>query len=194
MHCHSHITPCLYNYFIFPRYEDSKQYDDGYWRLLGLEFGFSHFIFLYNKIIMMLREIMVTKCADRPLHALAANNTNSASSSPSVVSCCLSMKRGGTLQNTGIVCFRFTLLFLETDFNLLLKEYLSRDSWVEITTIGVRFPAGASFSLIHRIQTDSRAHPASYPTGKMAHCPGVKRLGRAKVKNGGAIPPLPLIN
>jgi len=33
-------------------------------------------------------------------------------------------------------------------------------------TVSVRFPAGAgSLSLLHRVQTGSRAHPPSYPIG-----------------------------
>jgi hypothetical protein len=28
-----------------------------------------------------------------------------------------------------------------------------------------RFPAGQDFSLLHTVQTESRAHPASYPMG-----------------------------
>jgi hypothetical protein len=51
---------------------------------------------------------------------------------------------------------------------------MSRDSSVGIATgyrlndqmIGVRFSAGTgNFSLLHRVQTGSRAHPASYPMG-----------------------------
>jgi hypothetical protein len=83
---------------------------------------------------MMLREIMVTKCADRGLHTLAANSTNSAGNSLSVVSCSLSIKRGITFQNTAIISFSSSLFLLETDFNLLLKEYLTRDSSVGIAT------------------------------------------------------------
>jgi hypothetical protein len=58
-------------------------------------------------------------------------------------------------------------------------KYGSKDSSVGIATgyglddrmIGVRFPAGATnFSLHHRVQTGSGAHPASYP--------GVKWPGR----------------
>jgi hypothetical protein len=47
-----------------------------------------------------------------------------------------------------------------------------RGSWV-------RFPAGAgNFSLLHRIQSDSGTHPASYPVGTGGSLPGVKQLGR----------------
>jgi hypothetical protein len=42
-----------------------------------------------------------------------------------------------------------------------------------------RFPAGAgNFSLHHRVQIGSRAHPASYPVGTRGFFPGVKRPGR----------------
>jgi hypothetical protein len=57
----------------------------------------------------------------------------------------------------------------------------------------IRFPAGAgNFSLHHRVQNGSGAHPASYPMGNGALSVGVKRQGReadhsppssAKVKN-----------
>jgi hypothetical protein len=43
----------------------------------------------------------------------------------------------------------------------------------------VRFPAGAgNFSLHHRVQNDSGAHPASYPMGTGALSLGVKWPGR----------------
>jgi hypothetical protein len=42
----------------------------------------------------------------------------------------------------------------------------------------VRIPAGAgNFSLHHRVQTGSGAHPACYPMGTGGSFPGVKRLG-----------------
>jgi hypothetical protein len=42
-----------------------------------------------------------------------------------------------------------------------------------------QFPAGAgNFSLRHRVQNGSRAHPASYPMGTGAVSLGVKRPGR----------------
>jgi hypothetical protein len=57
----------------------------------------------------------------------------------------------------------------------------------------VRFPEGAgNFSLHHRVQNGSRAHPDSYPMGTRGTSLGVKRPGReadhsspssAKVKN-----------
>jgi hypothetical protein len=43
----------------------------------------------------------------------------------------------------------------------------------------VRFPAGAgSFSLHHRVQNGSGAHPASYTVGTRGSFPGLKRQGR----------------
>jgi hypothetical protein len=38
----------------------------------------TYFISLRNKIITMLRDVMVTDCADRALHALVAGSINSA--------------------------------------------------------------------------------------------------------------------
>jgi hypothetical protein len=61
----------------------------------------------------------------------------------------------------------------------------------------VRFPS-RDFSLLHRVQTGSGSQPASYTMGTGGT--GVQRLGReadhtppsnAKVKNDGAVPPLP---
>jgi hypothetical protein len=44
---------------------------------------------------------------------------------------------------------------------------------------GVRFPAGAgNFSLSHRVQNGSGAHPASYPMGTRGSFPRVKQPGR----------------
>jgi hypothetical protein len=56
-------------------------------------------------------------------------------------------------------------------------------------------------SLLHSMQASFGAEPASYPTGTVGVSPGVKRQGceadhsspsSAEVKNGRAIPPLPL--
>jgi hypothetical protein len=42
----------------------------------------------------------------------------------------------------------------------------------------VRFPAGGwNFSLHHRVQNGSEAHPASYPMGTMGYFPGDKAAG-----------------
>jgi hypothetical protein len=55
------------------------------------------------------------------------------------------------------------------------------------------------FSLLHSVQTDSRAHLAAYPVGTGSSFRGVKLPGReayhsppscAEVKNGGCIPTL----
>jgi hypothetical protein len=85
----------------------------------------------------------------------------------------------------------------------------SRDSSVGIVTgYGlddrgslVRFPAGAgNFSLHHRVQTGSGAHPASYPMGTRGSFPGGKAAGArswpltsssAESRMRGAIPLLP---
>jgi hypothetical protein len=63
---------------------------------------------------------------------------------------------------------------------------MSRDSSVGIATdyglddrmIGFRFPAGVgNFSLRHRVQTGSEAHPAFNPTGTGGSFPGGKAAG-----------------
>jgi hypothetical protein len=41
-------------------------------------------------------------------------------------------------------------------------------------TVRVRFPGGARFSLLHRVQTDSGFHRASYPMGTGALSPESK--------------------
>jgi hypothetical protein len=44
--------------------------------------------------------------------------------------------------------------------------------------IGVRFPVGAgNFLLLHRVQTGSGAHRASYPMGTGGYFPGGKAAG-----------------
>jgi hypothetical protein len=44
--------------------------------------------------------------------------------------------------------------------------------------VGVCFPAGAgNFSLRHRVQTGSGAHPGSYPMGTGGSSPGGKAAG-----------------
>jgi hypothetical protein len=65
---------------------------------------------------------------------------------------------------------------------------------------GILFPAGArEFCLLHSVQTGSEARTGSYSMGTGGSTPEVKRPGRetgylppssAKVKNGGAMPPL----
>jgi hypothetical protein len=79
------------------------------------------------------------------------------------------------------------LLFMEVIRFLYLRvDYESRDSSVGIT-LGyglddrgsrVRFPAGArNFSLRHRVQNGSGAHPASYPMGTRGSSLGGKAAG-----------------
>jgi hypothetical protein len=68
----------------------------------------------------------------------------------------------------------------------------------------VRFPAVQDFSPLHSVQTDSGAHPASYPMRTADSFPGGKEAGGceadqsppsiAQIKKGGAIPPLPHIS
>jgi hypothetical protein len=71
-------------------------------------------------------------------------------------------------------------------FLFLLSLYKSRDSSVGIALgyglddrgSGVRFPAGAgNFSLHHRVQNGSGAHPASYTMGTGRSFPGGKAAG-----------------
>jgi hypothetical protein len=68
----------------------------------------------------------------------------------------------------------------------VLFTFKSRDSSVGIALgygldnlgSGVRFPAGAgNFSLNHRVQKGSGAHPASYPMGTRGSIPGGKASG-----------------
>jgi hypothetical protein len=50
-----------------------------------------------------------------------------------------------------------------------------RARWATGWTTGVRFPVGAeNFSIHHRVQTGSGAHPASYPMGTRGSSPGGK--------------------
>jgi hypothetical protein len=68
-------------------------------------------------------------------------------------------------------------------------------------TAQVQFSAVQDFSLLHSVQTNSGAHPASYPMGTRGSFPQRgTRQGRvadhsppcsAEVKKGGAIPPFP---
>jgi hypothetical protein len=71
--------------------------------------------------------------------------------------------------------------------------------------LGIGFPAGAeNFSLHHRVQTGSGAHPASYKIGTRGSFPGCKAAGReadhslpssAEVKNAwnyNSTPPISL--
>jgi hypothetical protein len=74
-----------------------------------------------------------------------------------------------------------------TEFPHVLKIFIkSRDSsvvralgyWLDDRGSRVRFPAGAvNFSLHHRVQNGSGAHPASYPVGTRGSSPGGKAAG-----------------
>jgi hypothetical protein len=87
-----------------------------------------------------------------------------------------------SLQAASPETFGYTLA-LRSDVFYFFK---SRDSSVGIA-LGyglddrgsrVRFPAGAgNFSLHHRIQNGSGAHPASYPMGTRGSFPGGKAAG-----------------
>jgi hypothetical protein len=91
-----------------------------------------------------------------------------------------------------------------------MVQHQSRDSSVGIALgYGLddrgsrfRFPAGAgNFSLHHRVQNGSGAHPASYPIGRRGSFPGSKAAGAwswplipiycRRQRMSGAIPPLP---
>jgi hypothetical protein len=68
------------------------------------------------------------------------------------------------------------ILYLILSFGGLAQWY-SAGLWAGWSV--VRFPAGAgNFSLHHRVQTGSGAHPASYPVGTSGSFPGVKWPGR----------------
>jgi hypothetical protein len=69
---------------------------------------------------------------------------------------------------------------------MMMMMIMSRHSSVGIAIgyglddrmIGDRFPAGAeNFSLRHRVQTGSGAHPASYLMGTAGYFPGVLAAG-----------------
>jgi hypothetical protein len=50
--------------------------------------------------------------------------------------------------------------------------------FVAVVVFIISVPAGAgNFSLHHRVQTGSGAHPASYPTGTRGSFPGAKAAG-----------------
>jgi hypothetical protein len=63
------------------------------------------------------------------------------------------------------------------------EQSVEEDIWTQERgsdgrTIGVRFPVGAgNFSLNHRIQNGSGAHPDSYPMGTTGSFPGGKAAG-----------------
>jgi hypothetical protein len=63
---------------------------------------------------------------------------------------------------------------------VLLRAVIAQSVWHWATgwTIGVRFLAGAgNFSLHHRVQNGSGAHPASYPVGIRCSFAGGKAAG-----------------
>jgi hypothetical protein len=78
-------------------------------------------------------------------------------------------------------------------------KIFSLPEYNQFATTGT-IPVVSYFSLLHSVQTDSGAHPASYPFDKEGFSPGVKRQGReadhssqssADVKKSGGIPPVP---
>jgi hypothetical protein len=102
--------------------------------------------------------------------------------------------------------FRYFLWFWIGVFSRKSSILWSRYSSFDIVTddgwiVWVRFPAGAKyFPVLHSVQTDSGAHPASHPMGLETLSPGVKRSSleadcspqsSSEVKNNGAILPLP---
>jgi hypothetical protein len=70
---------------------------------------------------------------------------------------------------------------LKLNCNLTGYDTMNRVSSVGIVTdwmAGVRFQAGAKcFSLLHSAQTNSVAHPASYPMGAVGSFTGGKTAG-----------------
>jgi hypothetical protein len=90
---------------------------------------------------------------------------------------------------------------------MLNKRYCTSQLCVCRYSDGLRFDGPGSipikFSLLHSVQTDSGAHPASYAIGTWGYFLGGKRQGReadhsspstAEVKKGGAIPPFPYMS
>jgi hypothetical protein len=91
-----------------------------------------------------------------------------------------------------IFILRFGTFYLPCCFAV----HYRRDSSVTISTgYRVRYPAVEEFTLLHSVQTESGAHPTSYPVGA-----GVTRQRRepchappsAEVKKSGAVPPPPI--
>jgi hypothetical protein len=82
--------------------------------------------------------------------------------------------------------FSLVLLFRQAFFKINLNFVISLYRSVGITlgyglddrSPRVRFPAGdGNFSLHHRVQNGSGAHPASYPMGTRGSFPGDKAAG-----------------
>jgi len=78
-------------------------------------------------------------------------------------------------------------LFHPCEFRVYPLVYKNRGNSFGIATghgldardSGLRFPVGTvNFSLHHRVQTDSEAHPASYEVGTGGISPAVKRPTR----------------
>jgi hypothetical protein len=89
---------------------------------------------------------------------------------------------GPLLMNPSLVHALNCVLLLNCKFTL---PKCNTDNSVDVATgcklddrmIGFRFPAGiGNFSLRHRVQTDSGAHPASYPMGTGGSSPGDKAV------------------
>jgi hypothetical protein len=82
-------------------------------------------------------------------------------------------------------CFLHLVLLCKNTFfcvnstpNLCLSVGIALGYGLDGRGSGVRFPSGAgNFSLHHRVQKDSGAHPASYPMGTRSSFPGGKAAG-----------------
>jgi hypothetical protein len=89
------------------------------------------------------------------------------------------------LSITDTSCLRVGVM-PQQKYPLTLAGLLKR--WATGWTAEVEFPAGVTnFSLVHSVQTGSKAQPVSYPMGTGGCFPGNKA---AEVKKGGAIPSL----
>jgi hypothetical protein len=96
------------------------------------------------------------------------------------------------IRNTDDMQFHFVTRFI-------LVSALTVTKWLRLKGTLLLYDS----SLLHSIQTDSEAHPVSYPMGTGGSFPwGIKQQRRqadhsspssAEVKEGGAIPPLPHI-
>jgi hypothetical protein len=70
-----------------------------------------------------------------------------------------------------------TVKFNSVNYKSLTKINMSRDSSVDIATSYPLDGRGTDSSILHSVQTDSGAHPASYPLGIEDSLPGVKAAG-----------------
>jgi hypothetical protein len=77
--------------------------------------------------------------------------------------------------NNNFIIFAFLITLIESrDSSLGIALGYGLDDRGSV----VRFPAGAgNFSLHHRVQNGSVAHPASYPMGTRGSFPGDKAAG-----------------